>query len=146
MFWKKKKTLEEREQEAQQQLANWKRERVILNAEHWIKKDKLNFEEKEPKKRLSTSKILIAFLFINFTVLELFILGVTIASFSLAFATGMPVDFSPLLMLGGAILGETISYLIYTVKSAKENSEGGLVYLKAQQEFEEKQHHDEAVG
>lgn len=85
-------------------------------------------------KKLSTSKILIAFLFINCTAIEIFTMFTTLKSFDLAKSTGLPVDFSPLLALIGAVVGEVIAYAIYSLKAAKENSKGGIVYDTAMKE------------
>ena len=71
------------------------------------------------------------FLFINFTILEFFTAWVTIQSFSLAYAIGTMPDFMPLITLLGAIIGETISYAIYSAKSQAENTSGGLIYESA---------------
>ena len=41
---------------------------------------------------------------------------------------GNSIDFSPLVTLIGSVIGEVIGFAIYSLKSAKENSEGGIVY------------------
>ena len=80
------------------------------------------------KRKASFSKILLTILFINFFALELFIGFVTVQSFSLAFATGLTPDFTPLITLIGSVIGETVSYGIYCAKSKAENTQGGVVY------------------
>ena len=88
--------------------------------------------------KTSTSKKLIAFLFINCTVIEIFTMVVTILDMQLSLKLGMMPDFSPLVSLIGAVVGEVISYAIYSLKAAKENSAGGLVYdAAAAHNFEE---------
>jgi len=41
--------------------------------------------------------------------------------------TGM-VDFTPIVTLIGAVVGEIIGFAIYAAKAAKENTVGGIVY------------------
>ena len=89
-------------------------------------------------------------MFINFTILELFIGYVTIQSFTLAFAIGVMPDFTPLVTLIGLIAGETISYGAYCAKSKAENIEGGIVHDTAMYELKyrirEDENDDNAVG
>lgn len=90
------------------------------------------------KKKMSTSKLLIVFLFLNCTIIEFFTMYVTLKSFALALAIGMMVDFTPLVTLIGAVVGEVIGFAIYSLKAAKENTKGGIVYdstLKEESEF-----------
>lgn len=68
------------------------------------------------------------FLFINCTLIEIFTGYATLKSFELAYSIGYGVDFSPLVALIGAVVGEVIGFAIYAVKSSKENSQGGIVY------------------
>lgn len=82
-------------------------------------------------KKLSWSKILLIFLFLNFLALEIFIGGITFYSLSIAAAIGAMPDLAPLLTLIGAILGQTISYGVYIAKSKAENTEGGIIYETA---------------
>ena len=50
-------------------------------------------------------------------------------------------DFTPLVTLIGAVVSEVIGFAIYAIKSAKENTEGGIIYettmAKLQQTDEE---------
>ena len=80
------------------------------------------------KKKITTSKLLILFLFINCTIVELFTMFVTIKQFSVILTAGGSLDFSPLVTLIGAVVGEVIGFAVYAAKSAKENSQGGIVY------------------
>ncbi len=89
---------------------------------------------KENKKKMSTSKKLILFLFINCTVIELFTLFITLFSFPLAAAIGVLPDFSPLTTLIGAVVAETIGFAIYSLKAMKENTVGGITYDMAMRE------------
>lgn len=76
------------------------------------------------KKKLQTSKLFLFLIFINCTCVEAFSMWITYKSIVL---TSM-VDFSALTALIGAIVGESLSYLIYNHKAAKENTKGGITY------------------
>lgn len=78
--------------------------------------------------------MIILFLFINCTLVELFTGYITIVDLSIAKITGM-VDFSPIVTLIGAVVGEVIGFAIYAAKSTKENTEGGIVYQNMMNEF-----------
>ena len=106
---------------------NWTNQKKYLNKKIELKKDKELFLLKN-KKKISTSKILILFLFINCTAIEIFTGWVTIKSFSYSLMTGNAIDFSPLVTLIGAVVGEVIGFAIYSLKSTKENTAGGVVY------------------
>lgn len=125
---KKTKKLEHQEEQ-------WSKEKQILEREYSLKEDKRNFEQKYKRKKMSTSKKLITFLFVNCTVIELFVLWVTVQTLHLAMLTDTIVDFTPLVTLVGAIVSEVIGYAVYAIKSAKENCEGGVTYLRAQAEM-----------
>ena len=47
---------------------------------------------------------------------------------SLAFVAGTMIDFTPLVAIIGAVVGEVFGYAIYSLKSTKENTVGGIVY------------------
>lgn len=93
-------------------------------------------------KKLSTSKKLIIFLFANCTLIELFVLFVTILSVMQVPITLVPADFSPLNTLVGAFVAETVAYAVYALKSMKENTEGGIVYESAMNEVSEDEEDD----
>lgn len=96
------------------------------------RKQKIEQEKKQLKgKKVTTTKWLILFLFINCTLIELFTGWSTIQSLRLSALTGQSVDFSPLVTLIGAVVSEVIGFAIYAVKSMKENCEGGVTYSKA---------------
>lgn len=101
-------------------------------------------------KSTTTSKKLIAFLFINCTVIELFTMYVTLKSFYLAYAIGMMVDFTPLVTLIGAVVGEVIGFAIYSLKAAKENTKGGIIYEASMREQyykeQEQEQEEDTVG
>lgn len=86
-------------------------------------------------KKFSTTKILIAFLFINCTLLEIFTGWVTVENLLLARDFGVAIDFTPLVTLIGIVLGEVAGFAVYSIKSAKENSVGGITYESAMMSF-----------
>lgn len=100
-----------------------------LLTQNQIYKEKKEIKtEKKKIKFPSWSKLFLIFLFINFTVLELFTGYVTIQSLLIANLTGLMPDFTPLITLIGAVIGETLSYGIYCLKAKAENTEGGVVH------------------
>lgn len=82
-------------------------------------------------KKMSTTKKLMLFLFINCTLIELFTGWVTVQNLILARDYGMTIDFAPLVTLIGAVVGEVFSFAVYAAKSTKENTRGGIVYDSA---------------
>ena len=101
---------------------------------HLMTLNKIAKEKKElklEKRRIkfpSQSKLFLIFLFINFTVLEIFTGQVTVQSLIIANLTGLMPDFTPLITLIGAVIGETLSYGIYSLKAKAENTEGGVIH------------------
>lgn len=110
----------------------WEKEKPLQEREYKLKQEQAEFKKAHnSKKKLSTSKLLIALLFINCTLIELFTGYITLKSFDLASMTFMMPDFTPLTTLIGAVVGEVIGFAIYAIKSAKENTAGGIVYETA---------------
>ena len=135
--------LDNRKKELEKEEAIWKEEKNLIERENKIKQEKK--ELKTNKKKLTTSKLLILFLFINCTLIELFTGWVTIMSIYLAAVTGVAPDFTPLVTLIGAVVGEVIGYGVYSVKSMKENLKGGIVYDSCLG-IEDSDNEDESVG
>lgn len=106
----------------------WQREKAILEKDQEIAEDKHNLKQRSWNRRIPFGKLFLIFLFINFTILEVFTGWVTISSIQLAYATGGTPDFTPLVTILGAVLGETIAYGIYSAKSKAENVQGGIVH------------------
>ena len=104
--------------------------KIRFEREQQLKEDKKSFRKKFHKK-IPTSKWLIYFLFINCTLIELFTGWVTIKSLQLAAMTYILPDFTPLVTLIGAVVSEVIGFGVYSLKSAKENTTGGIVYETA---------------
>ena len=105
-------------------------------------------------KKISTTKILISFLFINCTLLELFTGWVTVENLILARDFGVAIDFTPLVTLIGIVLGEVFGFAVYAAKATKENTCGGIQYETAIRELdacrqgfqEEEINEEESVG
>ena len=85
----------------------------------------------EKLKKIPTTKKLMFFLFVNCTLIELFTGWVTIQNLMLVREVGAMLDFTPLVTLIGAVVGEVLSFAVYAAKSAKENTQGGIVYETA---------------
>ena len=108
----------------------WQKEKPLREREYKLKEDQRQFKETH-KPKISTSKLLIVFLFINCTIIEIFTGYVTLKSLDIATMTFMMPDFTPLVTLIGAVVSEVIGFAIYAIKSAKENTSGGIVYETA---------------
>jgi hypothetical protein len=110
----------------------WKKEKELLE-----RKARLRQEKMEVRKKTSifggipTSKLLIAFLFINCTIIEIFTAFITLKNFEITQYTMTNPDFTPLVTLIGAVVAEVIGYAVYSLKSMKENTAGGIVYERA---------------
>ena len=131
-WWRQKDSLRKREIASNIKYKRWQREKEILLTEEEIKNEKYKIKNARIKEGLPTfAKLFLIFLFINFTAIELFTAYVTIKSFTLAYAVGMMPDFTPLVTLIGAVMGQTLTYGFYSSKSKAENVEGGIVYESA---------------
>lgn len=86
---------------------------------------------KNPLFNLTTTKLIMLFLFINCTIVEIFTGWVTVKCIALAAVTEMGVDLTPLITLIGAVVTEVMSFCVYAVKSARENTQGGVVFETA---------------
>ena len=122
---------------------HWEREKEIIKRKRNLKEEQK--EIRHPRKKISTTKLLIAFLFLNCTAIEIFTGWATVQSFVLAKTLGFSVDFTPLVTLISAVVGEVIGYAIYSIKSTKENTKGGIVYESALRE-QEYTNNDDTVG
>ena len=80
-----------------------------------------NKNKKKKKKKIQTSKLAMAFIFLNCTFIEVYSM---VAMWYFA-------DLSPLYSLIGAVLGESIAYISYCAKAKKENTKGGITYEMA---------------
>ena len=119
----------------------WQREKEVLERKYKLKQEKREFK-KQFLPKISTSKLLILFLFINCTIIELFTGFVTLKSLDLTNLTMANPDFTPLVALIGAVVSEVVGYAVYALKSAKENTAGGITYEAAMRQIDE----DKAKG
>ena len=119
----------------------WQREKEVLERKYKLKQEKREFK-KQFIPKISTSKLLILFLFINCTIIELFTGFVTLKSLDLTTLTMANPDFTPLVALIGAVVSEVVGYAVYALKSAKENTAGGITYETAMRQIDE----DKAKG
>lgn len=133
MFFHERKTLSQKQIEKEEQ--KWANEKPLLERQRKIQEEKREYYKPKFLKP-STSKMLIGFLFINCTVIEIFTGWATIQMLSVAMATGLSIDFSPLVALVGAVVSEVFGYAIYSLKATKENSIGGITYDLAMKEAE----------
>ncbi len=80
------------------------------------------------KKKISCTKLIMLFLFINCTLVELFTGWVVVKNLALAAAYGIALDLTPLTTLVGTVVAEVLGFAVYAAKSTKENTKGGIVY------------------
>lgn len=125
----------------------WAERKSLIERQNAIDAEQKELTEAHKKIKFpSWSKLLLIILFINFTILEIFVGWVTIHSFAVASIIGVMPDFTPLITLLGAVIGETVSYGIYSAKSKAENTEGGIVYEQAKWEMNRITNEDESCG
>ena len=108
----------------QKQKQQWKIQKDLIIQQEQLKNQKREIKNKY--KKLTTTKLLILFLFLNCTVIEIITFILTFKSFQ----TGAP-DFSALQMLITAVVGQVVSFSIYSLKSLKQNTSGGIIYQTA---------------
>lgn len=111
-----------------QQKEQWQKQKEYLLKKQQIDEQKQEFK---PKKKLSTSKILMFFLLLNCTAIEIFTGIITVMNINIAREMCMTPDLTPLVALISAVVGETVGFAIYSVKAAKQNCRGGIVYQQA---------------
>jgi len=64
------------------------------------------------------------FLFISCSAIEIFTMYAIIKGMNMGFG----IDFTPLTMLITAVVAEVIGFSVYSLKSMKENTKGGIIY------------------
>lgn len=139
MFFNKKKQEEQPQNLLKAELLledeekRWAQEKNLIQRKNKINEEKKKL--KDNKTAISTTKLIVAFLFINCTIIEIFTGWVTIKSLEMAAITGQPADLTPLVTLVGAVVSEIIGFAVYAAKSAKENSKGGITYDLAMRNF-----------
>ena len=143
-------TLKEKERIVAQKEKYWAKEKPLLEKEYRIKAERKSLREsfKEKKDKIANSKLLVWFLFINCTIIELFTIWVICKELGLAAEGILSPDLSPLMALITTVVAEVIGFGIYALKSTKENTTGGIIYETAmfnlQNEVPEDE--DEEVG
>lgn len=110
------------------QKEQWYKKKEYLQLKQQLKEEKQSFKHKN---KLSTSKILMYFLFFNCTAIEIFTGIVTIINIFIAKELGINPDLSPLVSLISAGVTQAIGFAIYSIKAAKQNCRGGIVYEQA---------------
>ena len=97
-------------------LEKWNKDREILETKEQIRQEKEEILKK--RKKQSTTKCIVAFLFVNCTVIELYSM----------FLMYKLQDTSALPVLIAAVVTEVVGFAIYAFKALKENTKGGITY------------------
>lgn len=110
----------------------WKQQKELLIAKQNLEEDiKQTKNRKKPpkaqRKTLTTTKFLMLFLFISCSAIEIFTMYAIIKGMNM----GLGIDFTPLTMLITSVVAEVIGFSVYSLKSMKENTKGGIVYQTA---------------
>ena len=119
--------LDQKIEKINQQLEQWEKKKEYLQKKKKLKESKKSFKSK----KLSTSKIVMFFLLLNCSAIEIFTGIITIINLNIARELMMSPDLTPLITLISAVVGETIGFAIYSIKAAKQNCRGGIVYQQA---------------
>ena len=142
-----KKDLQLEKKKLAQQLKYWQLEKQLILQKQDLKEDikKTKNRYKEQRKKLSTSKFLMLFLFISCSAIEFFTIFLTFKGMSIGY-----IDFSALQTLIGAVVAQVIGFAVYALKSVKQNTAGGIVYetalIQAQNKNTQENNNQEAVG
>lgn len=123
------------------QLANWQKEKQLIIIKQDLKEEKKKIKErgKTQKTKMTTTKFLMTFLFTSCSAIEIFTMYVIVKGMNM----GLGADFTPLQMLITAVVAEVIGFSVYSLKSLKENTKGGIVYQTA---MLDKENNQEAEG
>lgn len=138
----------QRQKKLNKKVENWEKEKIILSKEQKLKEQKKGIKNKgkQQKKKLTTTKLLTFFLFINCTIIQLFTLYITWKQINI----GYGADLTPLQMLITTVVGQVIVFAVYSLKSLKENTKGGIIYQTAlknySSNYEERETDQEALG
>lgn len=116
----------------QKRIKQWKQQKQLLIRKQDLEEDiKQTKNRKKPpkaqRKNLTTSKFLMLFLFISCSAIEIFTMYAIIKGMNMGFG----IDFTPLTMLITAVVAEVIGFSVYSLKSMKENTKGGIIYQTA---------------
>lgn len=115
----------------------WAVEKSNIERRNKIKQERKKLKHSGGWSSLAMSKKILIIVFINCIIIEIFTGVILIKAMALAALVGMTADLSPLLALIPAVGGQVGSLISYNIKSQKENTEGGITYLNAQQQYEQ---------
>lgn len=127
--------LRKRKNKLEQDKIIWNMQKKIIEGEQKIQQQKEQLL-KPKKKLISTTKLIVLFLFINCTLIQLFTGYITLLDIKLAETIGS-VDFTPIVTLISAVVGQVIGFAIYSIKASKENTQGGIVYDTAMRKMDQ---------
>ena len=139
------KSLRQKDNISKAKLNTWQIEKQILEREETIEREKIEIKNKRKENKYPYGKKMLNILSINFFLLEAGTAWVTWKSFQLAYLTGSPPDFTPLVTLIGIVAAQTISYIAYSNKAKAENVAGGIVFETTMLEAR-KDENNNAVG
>lgn len=138
---------QKRKEKLQKQIQNWQIQKQLTIQKQDLEEQKKEIKNryKEQRKKLTTTKFLMLFLFISCSAIEFFTIFLTFKAISLGY-----VDFSALQSLITAVVAEVVGFAVYSFKSLRQNTEGGIVYqtaiLNKKQEYMKQNNDQEAVG
>lgn len=138
----------QKQKKLNKKVENWEKEKIILLKKQELKEQKKEIKNKgkQQKRKLTTTKLLTFFLFINCTIIQLFTLYITWKQINI----GYGADLTPLQMLITTVVGQVIVFAVYSLKSLKENTKGGIIYQTAlknySSNYEERETDQEALG
>ncbi len=141
------KNLENDQRQLKKQLKYWQIEKQIILQKQDLEQEKKKIKNryKKQRKELTTSKFLMLFLFISCSAIQFFTIMLTFKSIDLGY-----VDFSALQSLIIAVVAQVIGFAIYSLKSLKENTVGGIVYqtaiIQAKNKQNKENNNQEAMG
>lgn len=107
----------------------WAEQKALLLRRRQIRREKR--ELRFPFLKVTTTKLLMWFLFANCTAIEIFAMVVTLLGVRNASLTGASPDLSPLNSLISSVVCEVVGFALYALKSLRENTKGGIVYETA---------------
>lgn len=142
-----RKDLNQEKKKLENQLKYWQLEKQLILQKQDLLKDKKEVKNrnKQQHKKLSTTKFLMLFLFLSCSAIEFFTIFLTFKSINMGY-----IDFSALQTLIAAVVSQVIGFAVYSLKSTKENTKGGIVYqtaiIQAQNKHTENDNNQEAVG
>lgn len=142
-----RKDLNQEKKKLENQLKYWQLEKQLILQKQDLLKDKKEVKNrnKQQHKKLSTTKFLMLFLFLSCSAIEFFTIFLTFKSINMGY-----IDFSALQTLIAAVVSQVIGFAVYSLKSTKENTKGGIVYqtaiIQAQNKLTENDNNQEAVG